>query len=184
MALTEAFVPSSQRRAQGKALRASVPHAAHAEWTPPANRADPVDIVLASNEGRIPQLTPIRHGRMMVSPFTFYRGTASLMAADLAQTAVTGISTQLCGDCHLMNFGAFATPERNVIFDINDFDETLPGPWEWDVKRLAASIVMAARSNGFTPAEQTDSVLACLQSYREHMALFGQALTGHMVLPH
>ena len=173
-ALTESYVPNKVRYATGKALRATVPHAAHAEWTPPATRADPVDLVLASNEGRIPELTPIRHGRMMISPFTFYRGTASVMAADLAHTPVTGLITQLCGDCHLMNFGAFATPERNVIFDINDFDETLPGPWEWDVKRLAASFAMAARSNGFAPEDQTASVLACLRSYREHMAEFAE----------
>lgn len=173
-ALTESYVPNKVRYATGKALRATVPHAAHAEWTTSASRADPVDLVLASNEGRIHTLVPIRHGRMMISPFTFYRGTASVMAADLAQTPVTGLITQLCGDCHLMNFGAFATPERNVIFDINDFDETLPGPWEWDVKRLAASFVMAARSNGFTAEDQTASVLACLRSYREHMAEFAE----------
>ncbi len=169
-ALVDQVVPRKERRAAGKALREKVPHALHALWSPPSGRADPVAMVSAANEGRIPHLVPIRHGRMMVSPFTFYRGTAGLMAADLAATPVSGITTQVCGDCHLMNFGGFATPERRVIFDINDFDETMPGPWEWDVKRLAASMVMAARSNGFTVGQQRDSALAMLRSYRERMA--------------
>jgi uncharacterized protein (DUF2252 family) len=137
----------ADRYAAGKSFRARVPREAHAEWTPPANRNDPVDLAIASSKGRIPALIPLRYGRMSASPFTFYRGTALNMAADLANTPNTGIHVQLCGDCHLMNFGAFATPERRVIFDINDFDETLPGPWEWDVKRLVASVVLAARSD-------------------------------------
>ena len=138
--------------AMGKALRDKCPRASHAKWAPPRNRPDPLELILASNKGRIPELVPIRHGRMLRSPFTLYRGAALNMAADLAGTPVTGLRVQACGDAHLCNFGAFATPERRVIFDINDLDETLPAPWEWDVKRLAASIVVACRSNGFSKA--------------------------------
>ena len=123
-----------------------------------------------SNKGRMPQLVPVRHGRMMRSPFTFFRGAALNMAADLAGTPATGIRVQACGDCHLMNFGAYATPERRVIFDINDLDETLPAPWEWDVKRLAASFVLASRDNGFSEDDARDAVLSCVRSYRERMA--------------
>src|SRR5437764_6985284 len=162
----------AERYAAGKALRDRVPREQHGEWKAPKNRHDPVDLVIASSEGRVPGLIPIRYGRMSVSPFTFYRGTALNMAADLAGTPNTDIRTQVCGDCHLMNFGGFATPERRVIFDINDFDETLPGPWEWDVKRLAASVVHAARSNGFPAADQRDAALACVRSYRERIAKF------------
>ena len=125
----------------------------------------------------IPELVPIRYGRMMVSPFTFYRGTANIMAADLASTPATGIQAQLCGDCHLLNLGGFATPERRLIFDTNDFDETLPGPWEWDVKRLVASFIMACRSNGFFRSDQRDAAQTCAQSYREHMAEFASMPT-------
>ncbi|TMH37694.1 MAG: DUF2252 domain-containing protein, partial [Betaproteobacteria bacterium] len=162
----------AERYAAGKALRDRVPREQHGEWKAPKNRHDPVDLVIASSKGRVPGLIPIRYGRMSVSPFTFYRGTALNMASDLAGTPNTGIRTQVCGDCHLMNFGGFATPERRVIFDINDFDETLPGPWEWDVKRLAASVVHAARSNGFPAADQRDAAMACVRSYRERIAKF------------
>src|SRR5947207_4584421 len=162
----------TERYAAGKALRDRVPREQHGEWKAPKNRHNPVDLVIASSKGRVPGLIPIRYGRMTVSPFTFYRGTALNMAADLAGTPNTGIRTQVCGDCHLMNFGGFATPERRVIFDINDFDETLPGPWEWDVKRLAASVVHAARSNGFPAADQREAALACVRSYRERIAKF------------
>ncbi|PWT84611.1 MAG: DUF2252 domain-containing protein [Proteobacteria bacterium] len=126
--------------------------------------------MLESSKGRIRELVPIRYGRMMVSPFTFYRATADIMAEDLAPTPVTGLFAQLCGDCHLLNFNGYATPERRLIFDLNDFDETLPGPWEWDVKRLATSFVLAARSNGFARSDQRDAALTCVRSYREHMA--------------
>jgi uncharacterized protein (DUF2252 family) len=162
------------RYAAGKALRDRVPRQAHGEWKPPRNRHDPVELVIASSKGRVAELIPIRYGRMSASPFTFYRGTALNMAADLAHTPVTGIRTQVCGDCHLMNFGGFATPERRVIFDINDFDETLPGPWEWDVKRLAASFVHAARSNGASAADERDAAAACARSYREHIAEYAK----------
>jgi uncharacterized protein (DUF2252 family) len=150
-----------------------VPREQHAEWTPSRKRRDPVELVIESSKGRIPELIPIRYGRMMVSPFTFYRGTANIMAADLAPTPVTGLHAQLCGDAHLLNFGGFATPERRLLLDINDLDETLPGPWEWDLKRLAASFVFAARSNGFSAADQREAALACVRSYREHMAEYG-----------
>jgi uncharacterized protein (DUF2252 family) len=159
-----------ERYAAGKALRGRVAREQHGDWTPARNRQDPVELVIQSSEGRIPDLIPIRYGRMKVSPFTFYRGTANIMALDLAPTPVSGLQAQLCGDAHLMNFGGFATPERRLILDINDFDETLPGPWEWDVKRLATSFVFAARSNGFSAGNQREAALACVRSYREHMA--------------
>ena len=139
---------AAEQLAAGKSLRSKVLRQAHGEWKRPAGRADPLAILRASDAGRLPQLVPIRYGRMLQTPFTFYRGAAAVMAADLAKTPATGIQVQACGDCHLLNFGGFATPERNILFDINDFDETLPAPWEWDVKRLVASFVLAARSNG------------------------------------
>jgi len=159
-----------KRYAAGKVLRRRVPREQHGQWTPARSRRDPVELVIESSKGRIPELIPIRYGRMMVSPFTFYRGTANIMAADLAPTPVSGLPAQLCGDAHLLNFGGFATPERNLILDINDFDETLPGPWEWDLKRLATSFVLAARSNGFSAADQREAALSSVRSYREHMA--------------
>ena len=158
----------------GKGLRDKCPRQSHADWNPLTNRPDPVALVKESDKGRIPQLVPVRHGRMMQTPFTFYRGAALNMAADLANTPTTGLRVQACGDCHLLNFGAFATPERRVIFDINDLDETLPAPWEWDVKRLAASFVLACRDNGFSESFARDAVQACVRSYRERMAEFGK----------
>ena len=163
------------RHDAGKALRDRMPRVQHEKWIPASDRRDPVSLVLESGKGRIQELLPIRYGRMMVSPFTFYRGTADIMAADLGPTAVSGLRAQICGDCHLMNLGGFATAERRLIFDINDFDETLPGPWEWDVKRLAASFVLACRSNGFTAADQRDAALTCVRSYREHMRKYSAA---------
>lgn len=162
----------NERRAAGKALREKVPREQHGDWKPAHRRPDPVGLIIESSKGRIPELIPIRNGRMSQSAFAFYRGTATIMAADLASTPSSGIQVQLCGDCHLLNFGAFATPERRNVFDINDFDETLPGPWEWDVKRLAASFVLASRANGFTRRQQRDAVLACMRSYRKRMAEF------------
>ena len=158
-----------ERYAAGKRLRRRLPREQHSEWTPSSRRRDPVEMVVESSKGRISELIPIRYGRMMVSPFTFYRGTANIMAADLASTPVTGLRAQLCGDAHLLNFGGFATPERRLLLDINDLDETLPGPWEWDLKRLAASFVFAARSNGFSAADQREAAMTCVRSYREHM---------------
>jgi uncharacterized protein (DUF2252 family) len=159
----------------GKALRKRTPRVQHEKWMPASDRRDPVSLVLESGRGRIHELLPIRYGRMMVSPFTFYRGTADIMAADLAPMPVSGLRAQICGDCHLMNLGGFATAERRLIFDINDFDETLPGPWEWDVKRLAASFVLACRSNGFAAPDQRDAALTCVRSYREHMRKYSGA---------
>src|SRR5206468_6112259 len=169
-----------ERRAAGKVLRNKCSRRSHAMWRPPRNRRDPVELLIQSSKDRIPNLVPIRYGRMMQSPFAFYRGAAAIMASDLAHTPTSGIRVQACGDCHLLNFGGFATPERRVIFDINDFDETLPGPWEWDVKRLAASVVHAARSNGFSAADQRDAAMACVRSYRERIAKFSNkpALDG------
>jgi uncharacterized protein (DUF2252 family) len=142
-----------QQYAEGKAIRETCPRESHADWKPPADRSDAIVILEASDKGRLPELIPVRYRRMIPSPFVFFRGAAAIMAADLAHTPATGIRVQACGDAHLMNFGAFATPERRLIFDINDFDETLPAPWEWDVKRLATSFLIASRSNGFSEAD-------------------------------
>ncbi|MGW7682651.1 DUF2252 domain-containing protein [Kribbella sp. NPDC054772] len=162
---------AEERAARGKALRKQVPLDAHAEVHLGAGR-DPVGLLLTQAAGRVPELVPIRHGRMLVSPFTFYRGAALVMAADLAETPSTGLSVQLCGDAHLSNFGAFASPDRRLVFDINDFDETLPGPFEWDVKRLAASFVVAGRDNGFSAKQIRDVVEAVVRSYRESVRDF------------
>jgi uncharacterized protein (DUF2252 family) len=158
----------------GRDLRKKCPRQSHASWNATHGRADPILLLKQSSKGRIPELIPIRYGRMLQSPFAFYRGAALNMAADLARTPVTGLHVQACGDCHLLNFGMFATPERREIFDINDLDETLPAPWEWDIKRLAASFVLACRSNGFDKNNARDTVLACVRSYRRRMAEYSQ----------
>jgi uncharacterized protein (DUF2252 family) len=158
----------------GKHLRAKCPRSSHAAWKAPHDRPDPVRLLKESDKGRLSELIPIRYGRMVRTPFTFYRGAALNMAADLAVTPISGLRVQACGDCHLLNFGDFATPERRIVFDINDFDETLPAPWEWDVKRLAASFVLACRNNGFSKASAHDAVLACVRSYRQRMAEYSQ----------
>src|SRR5271166_1609203 len=169
-----AHTPSPDERVQvGKALRDRVPRAQHRTWKK-ENRPDPIDILHAADADRLPDLVPIRYGRMLQSPFAFYRGAAGVMAADLATTPDIGIHVQACGDCHLMNFGGFATPERNILFDINDFDETLPAPWEWDVKRLAASFVLAARSLGLSDGKARDAAVACVRSYRKRLAGYSQ----------
>ncbi len=162
-------VPADDLVGAGKRLRDTVSRSSQGAWKRTKNRPDPLEILRASDAGRIPELIPIRYGRMLQSPFAFYRGSASVMAADLAVTPTTNIRVQACGDCHLMNFGGFATPERNIVFDINDFDETLPAPWEWDVKRLVASFVLAARSNGLSDAAGRDAAVACARSYRERL---------------
>jgi uncharacterized protein (DUF2252 family) len=154
-------------------LRDAAPREAHGHWKAAKNRRDPIDLLNKSNEGRLPDLIPIRFGRMMQSPFAFYRGSAAVMAADLALTPSSGIEVQACGDAHLSNFGGFATPERRVIFDINDFDETLPGPWEWDLKRLVASVVLAGRHIRLSETDSARAVAATARSYREHMADYG-----------
>src|SRR5713101_46967 len=175
---TFAFHPSRAELYQmGKSLREKCPRSSHAAWQPAADRPDPIVLLEASNKGRIPQLIPVRHGRMTQTPFTWYRGAALNMAADLAHTPATGLRVQACGDAHLLNFGAYATPERRVIFDVNDLDETLPAPWEWDVKRLAASFVLACRNNGFSEAIARDAALSCVRSYRERMAEFSDMRT-------
>ena len=161
---------ADERRAEGKALREVAPLEAHTGWKAGSDRRDPIQILNESNVGRIPPLIPIRHGRMMQSPLTFFRGAACIMSADLATTPTSGLRVQACGDAHLLNFGGFATPERNIVFDINDFDETLPAPWEWDVKRLAASVVIAGQYLGLPETAYRDAASATVCSYREHMA--------------
>lgn len=160
--------------ARGQELRIKVPRDLHAVWKPPKDRVNPLVLIKESDKGRLQELLPIRHGRMLKSPFTFYRGAALNMAADLAKTPATGAYVQACGDAHLLNFGVYATPERHLVFDVNDLDETLPAPWEWDLKRLAASFVLACRNNGLTEDDSRDAALACARSYREHMATFSQ----------
>ncbi|MFI5897745.1 DUF2252 domain-containing protein [Actinoplanes sp. NPDC051513] len=160
------------RTAAGRDARKRVPPETHAEYAPAAGRRDPVEILKAEDAGRVPELVPIRHGRMGLSPFTFLRGSAAVMAADLAAGPDTGITVQLCGDAHLSNFGVFGSPERRLVFDINDFDETAPGPWEWDVKRLAASLAVAGRENGFGRKARRPVVLAMAERYRRAMAEF------------
>jgi uncharacterized protein (DUF2252 family) len=170
--------PSIEERTErGKDARRSVPPSDHAGWEPAGDRADPVALLEEQNVTREQDLVPVRHGRMLVSPFTFYRGAAKLMAADLNGTPTAGLDVQLCGDAHLSNFGLYASPERTLVFDLNDFDETLPGPFEYDVKRLAASILIAARNNGFPKADERAATLASVSAYREAMAEFASMTT-------
>jgi uncharacterized protein (DUF2252 family) len=158
-----------ERAAAGKAARAAAPRSSHGEWEPAVDRADPVDLLEAQAASRVGQLVPLRYGRMLASPFAFFRGAAAVMAADLAPTPRSGLTAQLCGDAHLSNFGGFASPERQMLFEVNDFDETLPGPWEWDLKRLVASIAVAARQNGFDRRQQRRVVEAGAAMYRGTM---------------
>ena len=168
-------IPSREDRlAAGRALREKLQRSEHGAWKAKGDRADPIAILRESDVGRIEELIPIKYGRMLQSPFAFYRGAAAVMASDLAHTPTTGLKVQSCGDCHLVNFGGFATPERNIIFDINDFDETLPAPWEWDVKRLAASVVLAARSVGLSDAKARDCAETSARSYRKHLSKFSE----------
>ncbi len=164
------YLSADERRSAGKALRDKVSRSSHGGWKAPEDRRDVIEILHESNTGRLPQLVPIRFGRMAQSPFAFYRGAAAVMAADLASTPQSGLRVQACGDAHLMNFGGFATPERNIIFDINDFDETLPGPWEWDIKRLAASVVIAARHLRLSDNDAAKAATDTVCSYRERMS--------------
>ena len=161
-----------ERAAAGKAARKKVPRSSHGEWKPAARRRDPVKVLEDQAKNRVPELVPIRYGRMLASPFTFYRGAAAIMAMDLAKTPESGLRVQACGDAHLSNFGIFAAPDRRLVLDVNDFDETLPGPWEWDVKRLAASFAIAGRDRDFTPKETRAAVLRTVRSYREAMREF------------
>ena len=164
----------AERAARGKTARAEVPRESHAVFDPPPDRPDPVGQLDEQAKARVPELVPIRWGRMMVSPFTYYRGAALPMASDLATTPVSGLAVQACGDAHLSNFGIFGSPERLLVFDVNDFDETLPGPWEWDVKRLAASMEVAARGNGFSGKDRREIVTSTVASYRNAMRSFAQ----------
>jgi uncharacterized protein (DUF2252 family) len=175
MAIQKIAHPSvDDRRAEGLEARDRASLSSHTKWRPAGDRPDPVGLLVEQDTTREPDLVPVRHGRMMVSPFTFYRGAAKIMAADLKDTPVAGLKTQLCGDAHLSNFGLFASPERRLLFDLNDFDETLPGPFEWDVKRMAASFEIAGRNNGFSEADTHEAVLASVTAYREAMATFAQ----------
>ena len=162
----------AERTARGKAARVEVPRSSHAVYEPAATRPNPVELLERQAATRVPELVPIRYGRMLVSPFTFYRGAAMIMAHDLAATPRSGLQVQCCGDAHLSNFGVFASPERRLVFDINDFDETLPGPWEWDVKRLAVSMLIAARDNGYRVKDQERVVLDTVGRYRTAMREF------------
>ncbi len=164
----------AERLAEGKALRKRVPRSAHARWEPPPGRPDVVALLESSSAGRVPELLPIRYGRMLASPLAFLRGSAAVMASDLAGTPATGVRVQLCGDCHLLNFGGFASPERNFLFDVTDFDETLPGPWEWDVKRLAASVFVAGRALHFSERHCEEATRACVRSYRRHVRRYAR----------
>jgi uncharacterized protein (DUF2252 family) len=166
------YVPPADRAARGKSLRTETPRSSHAAWEPRSDRPDPVALLEEQAAERLPELVPIRYGRMSTSPFAFYRGAAYVMASDLAPSPQTGIRVQLCGDAHVANFGAFASPERQLLFDLNDFDETLPGPWEWDVKRLAASVAIGGRENGFEAKRRTSMVRDLVAEYRQAIRRF------------
>ena len=162
-----------QRRQAGRALRQKVPRRDHASWAPPPARPDPLELLAENNRPRLPDLVPVRYGRMLASPFAFLRGSAVIMADDLARTPDTGLPVQACGDAHLGNFGVFGTPERNLAFDVNDFDETLPGPWEWDVKRLAVSVLLAARNLQIEDQQAATVAGRAVRAYRDRMAELG-----------
>jgi uncharacterized protein (DUF2252 family) len=166
------YVPPADRAASGKSLREPTPRSSHAAWVPRPDRPDPVALLEEQAAERVPELVPIRYGRMSASPFAFYRGAAYVMASDLAGSPQTGLRVQLCGDAHVGNFGAFASPERQLLFDLNDFDETLPGPWEWDVKRLAASVAVAGRENGFKAKRRAEMVRELVAEYRRAIRRF------------
>ena len=170
-------VPPAERAARGKSLRKATPRSSHASWEPRPDRPDPISLLEEQAADRVPELVPIRYGRMSASPFAFYRGAAYIMASDLAGSPQTGIRVQLCGDAHLSNFGAFASPERHLLFDLNDFDETLPGPWEWDLKRLAASVAVAGRENAVKTKRRTAIVRELVGEYRRAIRRFAAMKT-------
>ena len=185
MSVTKVEHPSiDERRAKGKKARELTANSAHAGWKPASNRPDPVALLEEQNATREGDLVPVRHGRMLVSPFTFYRGAAKIMAADLEHTPTARLEVQLCGDAHLSNFGVFASPERELLFDVNDFDETLPGPFEYDLKRMSASFTIAARNNGFSKADARDATLASVSAYRAAMAEFAEMSTMEVWYAH
>ena len=163
------YMSEAECKAKGKEARAQVPRDSHATFEPAPDRPDPVSLLEEQATTRVQELVPIRYGRMLVSPFTFFRGAALIMASDLSTTPRSGLTAQICGDAHLSNFGVFGSPERQLVFDCNDFDETNPGPWEWDVKRLAASVVVAGRHRGHPKAVRSDAIVALGQTYREAM---------------
>src|SRR5487761_1628703 len=167
-----ALMTLDERRARGVDARTRTPRAAHSGWKPAVGRPNPVALLVSQETTREPDLVPVRHGRMMVSPFTFYRGAAKIMAEDLKDTPAAGLNVQLCGDAHLLNFGVFGSPERRLVFDVNDFDETLPGPFEYDVKRMVTSFMIAAQDNGFTRAEAKAAARAAARAYRQAMTGF------------
>src|SRR5262249_7958616 len=169
-----------ERKMRGKEARRQAPHSAHKGWKPADSRPDPVGLLEAQDAAREPDLVPVRHGRMLLSPFTFYRGAAAIMAEDLSNTPVAGFEVQLCGDAHLSNFGGFASPERRLLFDVHGFDETLSGPFEWDVKRLAASFTIAAHNNGFSDEDACALTMTSVSSYRESMASFAEMRTMNL----
>jgi uncharacterized protein (DUF2252 family) len=168
------LISRSERRAKGRGLRKHTPRSSHGDWAPAPDRADPLSLLQAQDQSRLQHLVPIKYGRMLESPFAFLRGSAVVMAADLAATPVTGLETMLCGDAHVSNFGVFATPERQLVFDINDFDEAFPGPWEWDLKRLAVSAVVAGRENGFSDKKCRKTAMAVAESYRDAAERFSK----------
>jgi len=170
MAAGDSVAPADK----GRAARAETPRSAHGDWQPASDRANPVEVLVEQAITRVPELVPIRYGRMLVSPFAFFRGAAAVMAADLATTPTTGLTVQLCGDAHIANFGGFAAPDRRMVFDLNDFDETLPGPWEWDVKRMAASVEIAGRDRGQSPERRAAAVQGTVQEYRTAMRMFAE----------
>jgi uncharacterized protein (DUF2252 family) len=170
MAPDETVAPADR----GRTARAEIPRSAHGDWQPAPDRPDPVDVLVEQAITRVPELVPIRYGRMLVSPFAFFRGAAAVMAADLATTPTTGLTVQLCGDAHIANFGGFAAPDRRMVFDLNDFDETLPGSWEWDVKRMAASVEIAGRDRGQAPEKRAAAVQATVQEYRTATRMFAE----------
>ncbi len=170
--MSEGAVSVPERVALGREARRTTPRSSHRDWSPPSDRPTPVSILSRQDESRTAALVPIRHGRMLASPFAFYRGAAAVMASDLSRTARSGLEAQLCGDAHLSNFGVFEAPDRRLVFDLNDFDETLPGPFEWDVKRLAASFAVAGRDRGFGDAQRRSVILAAARAYREAMRQF------------
>jgi hypothetical protein len=161
--------PRSERYALGRSLRRQAPRTALGRWKPPADRPDPVEVVAAANEGRVERLVPVRMGRMAASPFAFLRGAAAVMAEDFAQLPATGITPVICGDAHLSNFGFYASPERDLVFDLNDFDEAHPGAWEWDLRRLVTSVWVAGRHNGASEEDCGDAVTRCVTHYRDHL---------------
>ena len=171
------MIPRAIRKQAGKGIRKKVARSSHALWSPSPDRIDPIEVLLEQYRGRIQRLLPIKYGRMVASPFAFLRGSATVMAADLAPTPATGLNVQLCGDAHLSNFGVFATPERKLVFDINDFDETHPGPWEWDLKRLATSAVVAGRENGYGDKTNRKMAAAVVNSYAKAMRKLSKANT-------